>query len=65
VDIGEETALRYAEIVGFLRSAGTPVPSNDIWIAAGAMQHGLGVLTTDAHYRRIPQVLVNCCEVKP
>ena len=64
-DIGEETALRYAEIVSFLRSAGTPVPTNDIWIAAGAMQHGLEVLTTDAHYRRIPQVLVNCCELSP
>jgi predicted nucleic acid-binding protein len=64
-DIGEETALRYAEIVSFLRATGTPVPTNDIWIAAGAMQHGLEILTTDTHYLRIPQVLVHCCEVSP
>lgn len=64
-DIGEETALRYAEIVNFLRTGGTPVPTNDIWIAAGAMQHGLEILTTEAHYLRIPQVLVHCCEVSP
>ena len=64
-DIGEETALRYAEIVNFLRTAGTPIPTNNIWIAAGAMEHGLEILTTDAHFHRIPQVLVHCCDVKP
>ena len=64
-DIGEETALRYAEIVSFLRAAGTPIPTNDIWIAAGAMEHGLEILTTDAHFQRIPQVLVRCCDVNP
>jgi predicted nucleic acid-binding protein len=57
-DVVEETAVRYAEILAFLRGAGTPVPTNDIWVAAGAMQHGLRLLTTDAHYRRIPQVIV-------
>ena len=56
--IDGETALAYAEIVNFLRRAGTPIPTNDIWIAAGAMQHGLRVLTTDAHYKRVPQVIV-------
>ena len=61
VDVVEATAECYAEITGFLRRAGTPIPTNDIWIAASAMQHGLRVLTTDAHYRRIPQVLVDYC----
>jgi len=56
--IDDETALAYAEILNFLRSGGLPIPTNDIWIAAGAMQHGLRVLTTDAHYKRIPQVIV-------
>jgi len=41
-----------------LQSAGTPIPTNDVWIAATAMQHGLGVLTTDAHFTRIRQVAV-------
>lgn len=53
----EETAERYAEILGHLRKAGTPIPTNDVWIAATAMQLGLAVLTTDAHYERVPQVI--------
>ena len=57
--IDSETALRYAEIVTFLRRSGTPVPTNDLWIAASAMQSGAALLTTDAHFDRIPQVLVN------
>jgi predicted nucleic acid-binding protein len=32
-------------------------PTNDIWIAANAMQHGLAVLTMDAHFQKIPQIL--------
>lgn len=57
--IDAETADRYAEIMAFLRRAGTPVPTNDAWIAATAMQHGLAVLTTDPHFERIPHVLVD------
>lgn len=53
-----ETAQRYAEIVSYLRDRGTPIPTNDIWIAAAAMQWGLRVLTTDAHFDRLPQVSV-------
>lgn len=53
-----DTAERYAEIVRYLRERGTPVPTNDIWIAATAMQWGLRILTTDAHFSRLPQVSV-------
>ncbi len=59
VNVEAETAQRYAVIVSALRTAGTPIPTNDIWIAASAMQHGLHVTTTDAHYSRIPQVFVD------
>ena len=62
-DIGAETALCYAEIRSFLQQLGTPIPSNDMWIAAGAMEHGLRVITTDVHFRRIRQVLVDCFPV--
>jgi tRNA(fMet)-specific endonuclease VapC len=58
-DISEETSTRYAGIYGFLRENGTPVPTNDLWIAAGAMQHGFEIVTTDAHYQRIPHVIVH------
>ncbi len=54
-----ETAVRYAVILHALRSAGTPIPANDLWIAASAMQHGLRILTTDSHYLRIPQVVAS------
>lgn len=55
--VDEETAERYALVLGALRAAGTPVPTNDVWIAASAMQHGLRLITTDAHFGRIPQIL--------
>lgn len=58
VAINEETASRYAAIVGGLWTAGTPIPTNDVWIAASAMQHGLEVLTADAHYALVPQIVV-------
>lgn len=56
--IDEETAIRYADIVSYLRSEGSPIPTNDIWIAASAMQWGLRILTRDAHFARLPQVSV-------
>ena len=58
VAVDAETAERYAVILHGLRLAGTPIPTNDIWIAASAMQHGLRVLTTDVHYDRIAQIIV-------
>ena len=57
LDVDEETARRYAEILATLRSAGTPIPTNDLWIAASAMQYGLQLLTSDNHFRRVPQIL--------
>lgn len=57
--VDEETAERYAAIVSALRTAGTMISTNDAWIAASAMQHGLTVLTTDADFLRIPQILVD------
>lgn len=59
VDVDADTAQRYAVILNALWKAGTPMPTNDIWIAASAMQHGLRLLTRDAHYRQVPQILVD------
>ena len=58
VDVTEETAERYGVILNSLWKAGTPIPTNDIWIAASAMEHGLQILTTDAHYQKVTQVMV-------
>jgi len=60
--LGAETAERYALIRDSLRRAGRPVPTNDIWIAASAMELGLRVLTLDRHYLDIPQVVVDLFE---
>lgn len=57
LEIDEETAERYAIIYNGLRSSGTLIPTNDIWIAASAMQYGLPLLTQDAHFKRIPQIV--------
>ena len=58
IAVDDETAERYAVILNGLWTAGTPIPTNDIWIAASAMQYGLTVITTDAHFLKIPQILV-------
>ena len=61
-EIDEETSERYAVIVQSLRMKGTPIPTNDLWIAASAMQHGLKILTTDKHYLEVPQIITEYYE---
>lgn len=61
--IDDTTAERYAIILEYLKKAGTPIPANDIWIAANAMQHGLVVLTTDYHFSGIPQIVAEVIQV--
>lgn len=60
--LDDETAVRYAAIRDYLRRQGTPVPVNDVWIAATAAQHGLRLLTLDSHFLQIPQVIVDFFE---
>lgn len=54
--VDAEASRHYAEIVADLRGAGTPLPTNDIWIAATAARHGAAVLTCDDHFERIARV---------
>lgn len=58
VQIAQETAERYAHIYAYLRGAGRPIPTNDLWVAASAMEHGAEVLTADAHFLHLPQIMV-------
>jgi tRNA(fMet)-specific endonuclease VapC len=53
IPIGEVTADRYSRIVLQLQRQGTPIPSNDMWIAAQAMEHGAELLTADRHFEQI------------
>jgi tRNA(fMet)-specific endonuclease VapC len=52
-----ETAEHYARLFVQLKRAGSPVPDNDLWIAALALEHDLGLITRDRHFERIPQLL--------
>lgn len=52
-----ETADFYASILNRLKQAGTPVPTNDIWIAATALQNGYKVFSKDKHFRMIPGII--------
>jgi tRNA(fMet)-specific endonuclease VapC len=50
LDIDEETAAFYATLRSELKKAGTPIPSNDVWIAALCRQHAFPVLSRDRHF---------------
>jgi tRNA(fMet)-specific endonuclease VapC len=52
--IDEDTAEFYAEILDGLRKKGKPIPTNDIWIASIALQHGLKLYTHDQHFKSVP-----------
>lgn len=47
------TAHRYGDVKNTLRAKGRPLPENDIWIAAIALQHGLTVASRDQHFQEV------------
>jgi len=51
--IDEFTADFYAEILYGLRKTGKPIPTNDIWIAATAFQHGFKLYSKDEHFKNV------------
>jgi tRNA(fMet)-specific endonuclease VapC len=53
-----ETAEYYALIVRRLKAKGRPIPTNDIWIAANAMKHGLALYSFDDHFGKIEGLLL-------
>ena len=53
VPVTMATADRYRRIAAALRRRGTPIPTNDIWVAAQAMETGAELLSFDRHYEAI------------
>jgi len=51
--IGKTTSDRYSRIAAQLKRKGTPIPSNDIWIAAQTMECGAELITSDRHFNKI------------
>lgn len=54
LDVDEGTTLHYASVRGQLRTAGTPIPTNDAWIAALARQHAMPIVSRDRHFDLVP-----------
>ena len=52
--VDSETTNHYASVYSSLRRNGTPIPTNDIWIAALALQHDLTLDTGDSHFQHVP-----------
>jgi tRNA(fMet)-specific endonuclease VapC len=46
----EETTEHYAVLCGELKKAGTPVPSNDVWVAALCREHAMPLISRDRHF---------------
>ena len=57
--VDEYTATHYCAILDQLRRHGTPIPTNDIWIAAVAFQHGLPLFSKDGHFSKIDGLLLH------
>ena len=58
IAVDEETAEFYAQVFSELRQKGRPIPSNDLWLAASALQHGLALATFDDHFSSISGLLL-------
>ena len=54
--VTEQTTLSYADVRSALKKSGRPIPANDAWIAALAVQHRLPVLSRDPHFDAVPAV---------
>ena len=54
--ITSATANTYADIRLELKHLGTPIPPNDVWVAALARQHDLAILTNDSHFDLVDQI---------
>jgi len=52
----EQTTHHYAAIYRQLRKQGTPIPTNDMWIAALVLQHSLVLFARDMHFDVLPQL---------
>ena len=57
----EKTVLLYVKLCGDLERRGKPIPTNDLWIAAMAMEKGLPLIARDEHFSRIEGLSIIVC----
>jgi tRNA(fMet)-specific endonuclease VapC len=65
IPVDRDVARIYADIVTALRRAGTPLPTNDIWIAATSARVGSPILTFDAHFQAVGRIGTILIEAPP
>ena len=53
----DQTTHHYATVFRQLRKQGTPIPTNDMWLAAIVLQHNLVLHDRDKHFHRLPQLV--------
>jgi tRNA(fMet)-specific endonuclease VapC len=53
IECDASTARQYGDVKNKLRIKGRPLPENDVWIAALALQYGLTLVTRDAHFQEV------------
>lgn len=53
----EQTTHHYASVFRQLRRQGTPIPTNDVWVAALTLQHSLALHDRDKHFDQLPQLV--------
>jgi len=52
----EATTRAYAQLYRQLRAQRTPIPTNDLWIAALVVEHDVALFTRDVHFANLPQL---------
>ena len=57
LEVSSQTAIVYARIRTALKKSGRPIPANDAWIAAIAIEHRLPILTRDEHFDAVPGLI--------
>jgi tRNA(fMet)-specific endonuclease VapC len=53
----DQTTHHYASVFRQLRKQGTPIPTNDVWLAALVLQHNLALHARDRHFDHLPQLV--------
>lgn len=60
VDANRDIANRYGLLVRDLSKKGTPIPTNDIWIAASAFETGSHLVSYDRHFEKVSGLVILC-----
>jgi tRNA(fMet)-specific endonuclease VapC len=58
LSLDQGTAEHYAAVCSALKKKGSPIPTNDMWIAANAIQHDLTLFSYDRHFRVVPKLRI-------